>query len=134
MGNLDQFSAVSYVAASALTVGNFCFEDSTDATKVNAAGTAVVGLVPFVHQYATAGVAASMTVPQGASVTPFVMGAIAVQIPAETTVTVGMDVYADQTDGSCIFASSAPESGASATTFKVIRIEDDKAIISNYLA
>jgi hypothetical protein len=57
-----------------------------------------------------------------------------VQIPAETTVTVGMDVYADQTDGAPIFASSAPESGASATTFKVIRVEDDKAIISNYLA
>ena len=63
MGNQDQFSAVSYVAASALTVGHFCFEDSTDATKVNAAGTAVVGLVPFVRQYATAGFAASMIVP-----------------------------------------------------------------------
>ena len=134
MGNQDQFSAVSYVAASALTVSHFCFEDSTDATKVNAAGTAVVGLVPFVRQYATAGFAASMIVPQGASITPFVMGAIAVQIPAETTVTVGMNVYADQTNGAPIFAASAPESGASATTFKVIRIEDDKAIISNYLA
>lgn len=125
MGNEDGFSAVAYRADTALAAGRFVFLKSGDGTRlVQAGATPVVGVVPFVRQYAQDGVTASNEVPAGAFLTPFVMGAIAVENETNDAAAVGMDVYASQTDGHAIFATTAPESGATATGFKVVKVFD----------
>jgi hypothetical protein len=136
--NDSHFSPIAYQADTDLVVGNFVFLKTTDIKKVVQSGTgALAGIVARNQVYAHAGFAAQNTVPAGQPVTPMLKGNIAVKNTTETTVTVGMDVYASQTDGSAIFASSAPESGATATPWKVVKVygtgaQGDMILISTY--
>ena len=125
MGNEDGFSAVAYRADVALTVGRFIMAKSGDATKaVQSGATAVLGILPFLRQHAAQGVAASMAVPAGQRVVPFILGAIAIKNESGSTASVGMNVFASQTDGKALFSSNATLSSATPTAFKVVKVFD----------
>jgi len=136
--NDSHFSPISYQADTALVVGRFVFLKTADVKKVVQAGTgALAGIVVRNQVYAHAGFNASNTVPAGQPVTPMLKGNVAVVNETDTTVAVGMDVYASQTDGHAIFATTAPESGATATPWKVVKVYDSGAkgeivLISTY--
>ena len=123
LANEDGFSATSYIAATALKAGRFAFRDGTYPTKANAAGSAVLGIVPHVTAYAASG-SASNEVPQGAPVTPFILGAIAIKNESGSTASVGQNVFAKQSDGTVLFSSNATVASATATAFKVVKVFD----------
>ena len=137
----SHYSPVGLIADVALTIGNFAWRKATDASRLVAAGTGpVAGFVTRSMHYAHAGFEAQNTVPAGEVVELLTRGNVAVVNTTDTTVTVGMGVYADQTDGHAIFATTAPESGASATGFKVLDLldgegaKDSLVLIGNYNA
>lgn len=128
-GNDAHFSAVSYKTGDAVAVGHFVFlgDDGT----VSNAGTTVLGILPLVRAYATAGLAATMSIAKGEDVTPLVRGHICVK--TTTAAKVGQAVFASKTDGSVGTTEGA------ATNFVVEKVFGDGAagdliIITNQVA
>lgn len=128
-GNDAHFSAVSYKAGDAVTVGRFVFRG--DDGTVSNAGENVVGILPLVRAYATAGLAATLTIAKGEDVTPLVRGHICVKTTSAAKV--GQAVFASKTDGSVNTTAGA------ATNFVVEKVfgdgaEGDLIIITNQVA
>lgn len=136
--NDSHFSPIAYQADTDLVVGNFAFVKSGAAGKLVQAGTtAIAGLIVRNQVYAHAGFGAVNKVPAGQPVTPILRGNVAVKNGTATTVTVGMNVFASQTDGSCVFSNNATESSCTPTPWKVIKVygtgaQNDMILIGTY--
>lgn len=133
------YTALTYQAASELTVGNFCFADSTNGgTKVNKAGTGILrGLVIYTRQYiaGTVSSAKAMTIPVGAFVQIATNGKFWVEAQ-NASAKVGDYVLASQTDGSITTQTgNANKKGFTMTNFIVEKVLGTEAkslvLISN---
>ena len=132
------FSPVAYIADTDIVVGAFVMLKSGNVKRVVQAGTtAIAGLVARAHQGMMQGFTAANKILAGQPVTPILRGNVAVVNGTNTTVTVGMNVFASQTDGSCVFSSNASESSCTATPWKVVQVfgtgaKNDIVVISTY--
>lgn len=126
------YTALTYQAASELTVGNFCFADSTDA------GTCILrGLVIYTRQYiaGTVSSAKAMTIPVGTFVQIATNGKFWVEAQ-NANAKVGDYVLASQTDGSITTQTgNANKAGFTMTNFIVEKVLGTEAkslvLISN---
>lgn len=132
------FSPVGYIADTDLAVGAFAMLKSGNAGKLVQSGTtAIAGLIVRVHAYAQQGFAAANKVPAGQPVTPILRGNVAVKNGTATTVTVGMNVFASQADGSCVFSSNTSVASCTPTPWKVVKVygtgaQNDMIVIGTY--
>lgn len=133
------YTAQTYQAASDLTVGNFCFADTTAAgTKVNKAGTGILrGIVVYTRQYITGEVTAAnaMVIPKGAFAQIATNGKFWV-VAQNAGAKVGDYVLASQTDGSVTTQKDNPKKdGFTRTNFVVENVLGTEAnslvLISN---
>ena len=122
----SHYTALTYQAASDLTVGNFCFAGKTNpGSQVDAAGTGLIrGFVMYTRQYVTGSVVAenSMTIAKGSFVQIATNGkfwAIAQNANAK----VGDFVLVNQKDGSITTQTgNANKAGFSMTNFVVEKV------------
>lgn len=133
------YTAQTYQAASDLTVGNFCFADSTAAgTKVNKAGAGILrGIVVYTRQYITGEVTAAnaMVIPAGAFAQIATNGKFWV-VAQNAGAKVGDYVLASQADGSVTTQTGdANTTGYTMTNFVVENVLGTEAkslvLISN---
>lgn len=133
------YTALTYIAASALTVGNFAFADATaPETKVNASGTGILrGLVVYTRQYIAGAVTPenAMTIPAGSGVQLATNGKFWV-VAQNASAKVGDYVLANQTDGSITTQTgNANKEGYTMTNFVVEKVLGTEAkslvLISN---
>lgn len=120
------YTALTYITASEVMVGNFVFADATSPdTKVNKAGTGLVrGLVIYTRQYIAGTVTAAnaMTVPAGYPVQLATNGKFWV-VAQNASAKVGDFVLANQTDGSITTQTgNANKSGYTMTNFVVEKV------------
>jgi len=136
--NDSHFAPVGYFADTDLVVGNFAFLKSGNASRLVQAGTtAIAGLIVRNQVYAHAGFGAVNKIPANQPVTPILRGNVAVKNGTATTVTVGMNVFASQTDGSCVFSSNASVASCTPTPWKVVKVygtgaQNDMIVIGTY--
>ena len=132
------FSPVAYTADTDIVVGAFVMLKTGNVKRVVQAGTtAIAGLVARAHQGMMQGFTAANKILAGQPVTPILRGNVAVVNGTNTTVTVGMNVFASQADGSCVFSNNATESSCTATPWKVVQVfgtgaKNDIVVISTY--
>ena len=137
----SHYLAVPLFADEALPVGGFAFRKAADPTKAVKAGTgAVAGLVVRNQVYRGAGFAASNAVAKGDPVALLTRGNVAVVNGTATTVTIGMNVFAKEADGSVGFASATTLTNYVPTGFVVLDLLDGAGangslvLIGNYTA
>ena len=118
------YTAETYITASAVTVGNFVFADSTAPdTKVNAAGTGILrGLVVFSRQYVANVPSTTAQVAAGKPVQIATNGKFWVKA-TNAAAKVGDYVLASQTDGSVTTQTgNANKAGFTMTNFVVEKV------------
>lgn len=100
------YAPVNFTTKGTVKVGGFVWRDTTDASKVAAAGTgAPLGFMERVQNFANYGVnvEGTLAIPENSEVNVAIQGDF--YVVADAAVTIGATVYADTTTGAVTFTS-----------------------------
>ena len=139
--NAFPYTPLNYIAGADITTGTYVWLSTSDETMpqqvLNTGTGAPLGFVErildhFLYDLTEEG---SLVIPKGGRVTVAMRGNF--YIPANTTVTVGMAVFANLTTGAATFAAAgSTQSGSIETTYRAMipGAEGDMILISNEAA